>query len=139
MNRSSAFGLIKFNYYYTTQHSRGQNIIFFNLIYNFTKSNNSLAHYTKGTLYYNYSLLIYFLYFPYGTLLLILTLYLSSWKLLYSYFLVLIIDTDIFTHRYLYHPCWFNYKLLRCFIPLVFIFTFSCLRLTISLFIFYKN
>lgn len=106
MNRSSAFGLIKFNYYYgiimipnsiAVGHSY---FIFFNLIYNFTKSNNSLAHYTKGTLYYNYSLLIYFLFFPYGTLLLILTLYLSSWKLLYSYFLVLIKDTDIFTHRY---------------------------------------
>lgn len=101
MNRSSAFGLIKFNYFLIPVNIVNEGrIIFFNLINNFTKYNNSLAHYTKGTLYYNYSLLIYFLFFPYGTLLLILTLYLSSWKLLYSYFLVLIKDTDIFTHRY---------------------------------------
>lgn len=51
---------------------------FFYNFYYFANIYNSLAHYTRGTPYYDCSLLFYFLLFPYGTFYLILLYCLSS-------------------------------------------------------------
>lgn len=110
MCRSFAFGPIYINY----------RLIKLNLIINyFTNIYNSLAHYTRGTLYYNCSLLFYLLLFPYGTFSLILIYCLSSWYYFiltsWQYFKTTILSLTVtyiapvgyFQVTQMFHSTWF--------------------------------